>query len=263
MNKKIVLTQEQADYVKQELLKKRSCTSIRKELNIGEDAFRRIAHEIMGDKFDFRHGSYVNLNYFSKIDTPEKAYWLGFIAADGAVSGTSLSVQLQAQDKQHLQKFSDAINGNLTIQEINGINNFGTKYQHYRIAIKSQQYIDDLKQYNITNTKSMTLKPPKISDIFIPYWIMGIIDGDGSITYNRDKIRISITGTKDILKFIRKQLNSKATISLAHRCKDTYTIYIENQISEKFLKQYDYINLPFVLERKRKFAENYFHSSLN
>jgi len=24
-----------------------------------------------------------NTRYFNKIDTPEKAYWLGFIAADG------------------------------------------------------------------------------------------------------------------------------------------------------------------------------------
>lgn len=263
MSKKIILTQEQADYVKQELLKKRSCTSIRKELNIGEDAFRRIAHKIMGSDFDFKHCSYINLNYFSDIDSPEKAYWLGFISADGAVSGTTLSIQLQFQDKLHLQKFSNAINGNLTIQEINGINNFGTKYHHCRIAVRTQKYIDDLKKYNIINTKSITLEPPIISQDLIPYWIIGMIDGDGSINYNKNKIRISLTGTKSILEFVRKQLKSNAVILLAHRCKNTYTIYIENQISENFLKKYHYIELPFVLERKRKFAENYFHSSLN
>ena len=33
----------------------------------------------------------VNDDYFSEIDTEEKAYWLGFIYADGYVTGSKLN----------------------------------------------------------------------------------------------------------------------------------------------------------------------------
>lgn len=50
-----------------------------------------------------------NSNYFNVIDTPEKAYWLGFIAADGCVSINSktnsgeLTIKLQISDNDHLK----------------------------------------------------------------------------------------------------------------------------------------------------------------
>lgn len=231
--KKIKLTKEQEDYIKQELIKKRSCNSLRKEMNIGEEAFLRIAHEIMGPDFSFKHKSYINLKYFSKIDTKEKAYWLGFISADGWINGTTLSIQLQWQDKEHLQKFSNAINGNLNILEVNKINNFGTKYHHCRISVRSQNYVDDLKKYGVVNNKSLILKPPLLSEEMYPYWIIGLIDGDGSITKNKKKIRISLTSTKEVLNFIKDKLSSNAVIVLAH----TYQISFENAISENFLKK--------------------------
>lgn len=84
------------------------------------------------------------------------------------------------------------------------------------------------------------------------------MDGDGSINWNRDKIRISFTGTKEILSFIREKLNSNAVIGKEHRCENTYRIFIENHLSEEFLKKYNYKDLSFALERKKEFVKNYF-----
>ena len=43
-------------------------------------------------------------NYFKEINTEEKAYWLGFIAADGCVSAkmNSIRVDLKSADVGHL-----------------------------------------------------------------------------------------------------------------------------------------------------------------
>ena len=53
----------------------------------------------------------VNKNYFSNIDTRNKAYWLGFISADGYVvsnkSGGNfeLGIELSYKDRDHLKAF--------------------------------------------------------------------------------------------------------------------------------------------------------------
>ncbi len=52
-------------------------------------------------------------DYFHTIDTAEKAYWLGFIAADGTVDDRprryNLTIDLQPRDLHWLQRFRDII----------------------------------------------------------------------------------------------------------------------------------------------------------
>ena len=46
-----------------------------------------------------------NLNKF-KEDSADKYYWLGFLGADGAIVNNSLTIELKATDKEHLEKFN-------------------------------------------------------------------------------------------------------------------------------------------------------------
>ena len=49
-----------------------------------------------------------NENFFEKIDSPRKAYWLGFLYADGCIldqrKSKILEITLSKNDKNHLQK---------------------------------------------------------------------------------------------------------------------------------------------------------------
>ena len=121
---KIYFTKEQDDFIKEKLIEKKSITWIASQLNLDRHTVSNHAKTIMGENFDFKRKSYINLNYFEEINTPEKAYWLGFLAADGYIVGNELNIQLEKKDKEHLRKFSNAINGNLTIRDINGKNNY-------------------------------------------------------------------------------------------------------------------------------------------
>ena len=75
------------------------------------------------------------------IDTEEKAYWLGFIYADGYIinsikgkTSDAFGITLQEKDKGHLEKFKKSINSNHPI--LTYVSAFNTKI--YRIIIYEQ-----------------------------------------------------------------------------------------------------------------------------
>ena len=49
----------------------------------------------------------INENFFKVIDTEEKAYWLGFITADGGLKSDAniLKLRQSKKDTSHLEKF--------------------------------------------------------------------------------------------------------------------------------------------------------------
>jgi hypothetical protein len=58
-----------------------------------------------------------NRHIFDVIDTPEKAYWLGFIIADGYLNDNKnmLRIKLGNKDKCHLEKFIKFLDGDLSM----------------------------------------------------------------------------------------------------------------------------------------------------
>ena len=64
----------------------------------------------------------VDDNYFNLIDTEEKAYWLGFLYADGYVrmkdsrSG-QLKLKLSSKDRDHIILFNKCLSSNYPIKD--------------------------------------------------------------------------------------------------------------------------------------------------
>ena len=83
-----------------------------------------LAYNQYGRKYQY------NDNYFELIDTEEKAYWLGFIWADGYIWESNkqrrLRISLNHKDKCHLENFRKSLNGNMEIKE-DWVESFGTK----------------------------------------------------------------------------------------------------------------------------------------
>src|SRR5690606_11965662 len=115
----------------------------------------------------------VNDDFFDLIDTEEKAYWLGFLSADGCITrGNILKVRLAKYDENHLSKF---------LKSLKSDNKIYRDKNSVEIQISSQKLCDDLTRIGITRNKSLTIKPINLpTEIYRHYW-RGIFDGDGSI----------------------------------------------------------------------------------
>ena len=160
-------------------------------------------------------------DYFEKIDSPEKAYWIGWILTDGGVTKNSgLEISLQCGDEYIL----DMLQKDLKIT--NHVKQFCDKYYRFSFACKKMQ--KDLEQYGIVPNKTLTIKYPKnISDEYETHMLRGMFEGDGGLTvgvatrfskqrgksYTSPYRELSFTGTYDMCKGFHDALMKYAVFS--------------------------------------------------
>lgn len=162
----------------------KSVLDILKDYNISDNTFYR---RIMDYK-EPRRGVVKKRKYSFDInrimeDSIDKFYWLGFISADGAIVTNSLNIELKDIDRKHLENFNLFMkNENPIIDRVNNLN-----VSCSRATINSKELILYLQQYNIVQNKSkiFTIPENKIPNKYLFHYLRGLIDGDGSITFNR------------------------------------------------------------------------------
>ncbi len=139
-------------------------------------------------------------SYFRNIDTEPKAYWLGFLMADGCVSDRArsgalqLHVHLQKSDKGHLQKFHDAIGSSNKIHDCQA---------SVRSSHSSDFLCNDLIRWGCTPRKSLTLEYPAGMPCEMDgHFIRGYFDGDGSASVVGRRLFLHFVGTPKFLSAI-------------------------------------------------------------
>ena len=120
----------------------------------------------------------LNHEYFDDISTPEQAYWLGFLAADGAVLdgyGTyAVRLELAKKDAEHVHLFARAMGAD-TPPRSSGEK--GTVY----VALNSRYLVESLGRIGIGPRKSATVEPWDGPADLMPHYWRGLFDGDGCI----------------------------------------------------------------------------------
>ena len=166
----------------------------------------------------------IQQDYFH-LPTMENSYWAGFIAADGCISPkrNSVKVQLHSQDIAHLQWFASCAGYNGLIRRATG----GAYKPESTCAILNicgvPHWVNDLAAaFNVTAHKSLTLEPPVglNHDNGLAY-IIGYIDGDGSISETRGHYKqavyfskaISVRGTIAVLIWIKQVFDASFSSS--------------------------------------------------
>ena len=126
-------------------------------------------------------------DFFDQIDMPEKAYWLGFLSADGCMIGSErhpegdhLSVRLAARDKGHLVKLKAALGAHASV--LDGVSKgFGKPAPSANLNVGSRRLTDALVALGIGPRKSATVRPWDGPARLMPHFWRGLFDGDGSL----------------------------------------------------------------------------------
>lgn len=214
MSKKIIFsTQENEQIIDLYLNKNKSLTEIGDLYKCNRTVIKRILLE-NNIKLRQRTSKYTaNYDIFEIIDSTEKAYWLGFLAADGCnyqrEHNASILINLHQQDIDQLQKFKKFCNTNANIVSYITSAGYSNNTPMCKIVLNSKKMSIDLANKGIVPQKSLILQPPKIEKKYYLPFILGYFDGDGSLykTSQYNNYSLSIQGTKEILLWICEVLN--------------------------------------------------------
>ena len=196
-----------------------------------------------------------NDKYFEKIDSSDKAYWLGFMFADGSVNprynenrsrkGINIELSLKNEDAYHVENFVRAINGNMPLK-YRMVKFNGKTYEAVRLSFGSVRMGENLINNGCIPKKSLTLqKPINLPNHLTSHFLRGYFDGDGCVTFYEDKksknFGMSILGTEEFLIWYQEKLadnNIQSNLRLPNGRK-VYELKITN--IENLRKFYDFI----------------------
>lgn len=206
----------------------------------------------------------LNPRYFQTIDTHTKAYFVGFIAADGCIvdhsntgGNDALAINILEKDRIVLDTLKDELQLEHQIYDIANKGQVALRVTH-------QQLCDDLKQYGLGYRKSLTMPNifPLIPEEFRDSFALGYMDGDGCIYAKKTRYKsikgytrvyegpsFSICGTPEFLLGFANHFGLKRITMVKN--KSIHNLHI-NRL-EDFSKVYFrlYANSPIWLERKK------------
>lgn len=202
--------------------------------------------------------------FFDVIDSEEKAYWLGFIYADGYINKRKdsavlrIGISITESDSNHLEKFKKAIKTDAPIHHYTVVQGYkvGTKY--CRIIISNDHVARSLIKHGCVEHKSNIVQPPiGLPEDLIRHFIRGFMDGNGSITRtSKQDYSISFTSTDSVLLWIMNHLKQhdiiKRDYPLSKRKPEHIVSGFEfggNRQTKRFL-DYIYQNATVWLDRK-------------
>lgn len=171
------------------------------------------------------HKCKINENYFENIDSHKKAYWLGFICADGHIYQNGY-MSIVIKDLEILEKFSKDIKSTYKISEIRMFDKRTNQtYHEYSLKISNKSFVSHIVNHGITYNKTDILNFPNIKEEYYPSFIAGLFDGDGSV-YVRNNGASEVLGcnlisTKEVLDHINKWLLEKHEIPAISLCRVT------------------------------------------
>jgi hypothetical protein len=209
----------------------------------------------------------MNKNIFNAINSEKKAYWLGFLYADGCniPDYNKVIIELSVKDLKHLKKFCNFI----------GISSYKIKILppsekvckgkiihgngSCTIVVYSKQVANSLVKLGMIKAKSLILKFPNkkiVPNKYIRHFIRGYFDGDGCLSkyYSNHATRYNFTiiSTHNFCKSMRNVVKSIANLKLWNtQGKMQYCNISGNRQVKKFL-DWIYKGSSVFLDRKYK-----------
>jgi hypothetical protein len=202
-----------------------------------------------------------NEDYFEKIDSNKKAYWLGLLFADGYVrkrkqfngkhkQGGTVGISLKNGDEYLLEKLIIDLESTYKLSK-----QIKDEFLSYKLEVNSSKMADDLINLGCVPNKSLKLLPPILTEEFIPHFIRGYFDGDGSIGKYNERIKFSLLGTNDLLIWILNFFKNKGmrTTPKISKKKNIYTFQVNSKSDIELIENILYTSSnDYYLKRKKE-----------
>lgn len=134
---------------------------------------------------------HCNEHYFDVIDAEEKAYWLGYIMADGCVTTSTskrsgpneFTINCKEEDVNHLKKLNVALNSDYPIRVTEKCDHKrGFYWTSAELRIRSVRLCNSLIKNQVVPRKTgKEVIPDTVYGTYVIPFIRGFFDGDGSI----------------------------------------------------------------------------------
>jgi hypothetical protein len=227
------------------------------------EKYKEFTKETRNMKLGGRKGYTLNDDFFEIIDTPEKAYFLGFLYADGCVirNSNGLLFQLKENDLYIIEKFRSLLEFTGPIRLVVRKNN------HYKLVVYSSKLIKDLFKWGVISNKSNILDElPNLNEDMMSHFIRGYFDGDGYIgackrgRNQKNSLRFNVVGTENFLlnlqEILIKELGLTKTKLQVYKWTNARGLEYGGNSNAKKIYDYLYKNNPLCLTRKkRRFEE--------
>jgi len=196
-----------------------------------------------------------------KIDTEEKAYWLGFFYADAYnhEKRCRVVIELQERDRNHLIKCAKFFGQ--PRQPFIQYKNKG-KYISYRLELNSSYLCKALKIQGCHQAKSFNIIFPNwLNKHLVRHFVRGYFDGDGCIYIHQDQLGIQMISTKEMILQIQtllKTINVNSYISHPERYTNN-TYRLDSGGSRQVIRfcEWIYKDATIFLDRKYEIYKNY------
>lgn len=190
---------------------------------------------------------------FDMVDTEEKAYWLGFLYADGSPGDHQIRLALSVRDQSHLEKFRSFFGDRCPPMHGDG--------KACWVTLSSRHLVDTIAQYGIVIGRNQFFKMKNVlhSDLH-RHFIRGCIDGDGFISPNGNVGRIGLLSQEDVLIWTRNVFHENLGVSHTMKIEQRQGIYQitwGGKYQFKKIVAWLYDQATIYLERKYQTALNY------
>lgn len=205
----------------------------------------------------------LQLDFFHKIDSKEKAYMLGFLLGDGSIDKQNhMNCSISLKDKEVLYCFSEWVGCKVTEKDVLDVKR--RIYPYTSIHFGQKQIMKDVLMLFGGRLKEER-HIPIISKKYESYLVQGFFDAEGCITfgYRKDRNRfwkaINFTSQYKMLYGIQKRLENNDIISSIHP-KSNNKCYILD-ISSKDINIISFLNYIYqdenfvILKRKYEKAQ--------
>lgn len=200
-----------------------------------------------------------NEQFFDVIDTERKAYYLGWLMADGNVSihnnQYSIKIHINVDDRELIDNFVKDIDSKNSVIERKQNKN-GKYYYSVYLSLTSRHMVESLMLLGVVPNKTGKEIIPNIDSSLKRHFIRGFFDGDGTIYTTSGYTKVGFISSEFMLMQIKEVLNWSSSVVNCHGTKVVRQLVSSKKVDVINLYNYMYEDATIFLKRKKdKFEE--------